>query len=200
MSAVGDLAVPQQEWQAQTRRHQAGCSGLRFRSLCRLQIMGAWGSLDARPSCNRRRGSLESAGEKEERPSCALPEDRIPIADRRNYRIVKATTNLSDHLMRHLLKERYLRRALMQTRPLLTENHKIERLKWCVGHVQENLERTFAAETAMALNKTCISIQPITEDIMKHDGGNAFRLRHMHKDILLRAGELAVSLSCDANI
>ncbi|KAE9076472.1 hypothetical protein PF010_g23885 [Phytophthora fragariae] len=175
--------------------------------------MGAWGSLDARPSCNRRRGSLESAGEKEERPSCALPEDRIPIADRRNlpedripiadrrnYRIVKATTNLSDHLMRHLLKERYLRRALMQTRPLLTENHKIERLKWCVGHVQENLERTFAAETAMALNKTCISIQPITEDIMKHDGGNAFRLRHMHKDILLRAGELAVSLSCDANI
>ncbi|KAE8900838.1 hypothetical protein PF005_g10447 [Phytophthora fragariae] len=44
----------------------------------------------------------------------------------------------------------------------------------------------------MALNKTFISIQLIMEDIMKHDGGNAFRLRHMHKDRLLRAGELAV--------
>ncbi|KAE9131466.1 hypothetical protein PF005_g5289 [Phytophthora fragariae] len=35
-------------------------------------------------------------------------------------------------------------------------------------------------------------VQLIMEDIMQHGPGNAFRLRHMLEDRLLRAGELAV--------
>ncbi|KAG1696586.1 hypothetical protein DVH05_018279 [Phytophthora capsici] len=35
-------------------------------------------------------------------------------------------------MIRQLQKEGFLRRALTQTRPLLTEKHKTDRLKWCL--------------------------------------------------------------------
>ncbi|ETP44333.1 hypothetical protein F442_09062 [Phytophthora nicotianae P10297] len=46
----------------------------------------------------------------------------------------------------------------------------------------------FASTTTTTLNKTFLSVQLIMQNIMRHNGGNAFRLSHIQKDKLLRAG------------
>ncbi|KUF78922.1 hypothetical protein AM588_10000086 [Phytophthora nicotianae] len=44
-------------------------------------------------------------------------------------------------MIRQLQREGYLRRSLTQTRPLLTEKHKTDRLKWCLLHVTQSTDR-----------------------------------------------------------
>ncbi|KAG1709291.1 hypothetical protein DVH05_019934 [Phytophthora capsici] len=113
------------------------------------------------------------------------------VADRNNYRTIEEGAGLTPYMIRQLQKEGFLRRALTQTRPLLTEKHKTAE-----GLIVE-VEMAFASTTTSTLNKTFLSVQLIKQSIMRHNGGNAFRLSHIQKGKLLRAGELPDSLSCD---
>ncbi|ETO70672.1 hypothetical protein F444_12872, partial [Phytophthora nicotianae P1976] len=56
------------------------------------------------------------------------------VADRNNHRTIEEGAGLTPYMIRQLQREGYLRRALTQTRPLLTEKHKTDRLKWCLLH------------------------------------------------------------------
>ncbi|KAI9984554.1 hypothetical protein PInf_005914 [Phytophthora infestans] len=52
-----------------------------------------------------------------------------PVNERENQRLLKRASNMSYYLVQQLIKEGYIRRALRQTRPLLTPTHKFARLR-----------------------------------------------------------------------
>jgi len=52
----------------------------------------------------------------------------VPVNDRENQRRIQATSTVSTFLIQQLMKEGYLRRAMRQTRPMLTNAHKLARL------------------------------------------------------------------------
>ncbi|KAE8883553.1 hypothetical protein PF005_g1814 [Phytophthora fragariae] len=140
------------------------------------------------------RWNLRGRNKKDRAALCQKIRD-IPKADRRNYRFAKAATTISDHLMRQLLKDGYLHRALTQTRPLLTETHKIERLKWCVGYVKQNWdgECSFDAmyDTVHVDELTTLLNGPSNQPLMKkiyliRGCGRQKRLRSAFKYSFLR--------------
>ncbi|KAI9980340.1 hypothetical protein PInf_026423 [Phytophthora infestans] len=53
----------------------------------------------------------------------------VPVNERENQRLLQRASNMSYYLVQQLIKEGYIRRALRQTRPLLTPTHKFARLR-----------------------------------------------------------------------
>nr|KAE8929336.1 hypothetical protein PF009_g20546 [Phytophthora fragariae] len=62
----------------------------------------------------------------------------VPVNERENHRKIQQASNTSSYLIQQLIKEGYMRRALRQTRSLLTASHKVARLKLAVNHVKLN--------------------------------------------------------------
>ncbi|KAE8973997.1 hypothetical protein PF005_g26101 [Phytophthora fragariae] len=62
----------------------------------------------------------------------------VPVNERENHRKIQQASNTSSYLVQQLIKEGYMRRALRQTRPLLTASHRVARLKFAVNHVKLN--------------------------------------------------------------
>ncbi|KAE9261984.1 hypothetical protein PF008_g32720 [Phytophthora fragariae] len=64
----------------------------------------------------------------------------------------------------------------------------------------KEVKLAFEETTAATPNKTFLSLQAVMEQIMRCGGSNNYKLGHMHKDKLLRAGTLPISLPCDVNV
>ncbi|KAE9302957.1 hypothetical protein PF008_g22352 [Phytophthora fragariae] len=62
----------------------------------------------------------------------------VPVNERENHRKIQQASNTSSYLIQQLIKEGYMRRALRQTRSLLTASHRVARLKLAVNHVKLN--------------------------------------------------------------
>ncbi|ETI37296.1 hypothetical protein F443_16691 [Phytophthora nicotianae P1569] len=67
----------------------------------------------------------------------------VAVNDRENQRAVQEGSGVSSYLVQQLIKEGFLRRALRQTRPLLTPSHRLRRLRFCMDHVIPQLDGTY---------------------------------------------------------
>ncbi|GMG16319.1 unnamed protein product [Phytophthora fragariaefolia] len=62
----------------------------------------------------------------------------------------------------------------------------------------QEVENAFNKTSADTLNKTFLTLQHVMEHIMNSNGGNDYRLGHLHKNKLMRTDSLPTSLPCDA--
>ncbi|GMF49676.1 unnamed protein product [Phytophthora fragariaefolia] len=62
----------------------------------------------------------------------------------------------------------------------------------------QEVENAFNKTSADTLNKTFLTLQHVMEHIMSSNGGNDYRLGHLHKNKLMRTDSLPTSLPCDA--
>jgi hypothetical protein len=69
-----------------------------------------------------------------------------------------------------------------------------------IDELIEAVHESFNALTADSLNDVFLSLQMCMEEIMRCDGGNNYKLRHMSKAKLRREGRLPMTLMCDPSV
>ncbi|ETI40837.1 hypothetical protein F443_13850 [Phytophthora nicotianae P1569] len=86
---------------------------------------------------------IRSMGERKDRGELCKRLAEVAVNDRENQRAVQEGSGVSSYLVQQLIKEGFLRRALRQTRPLLTPSHRLRRLRFCMDHVIPQLDGTY---------------------------------------------------------
>ena len=63
-----------------------------------------------------------------------------------------------------------------------------------------SVERAFEAYQATILAKSYVTLQTVLREVMKEEGGNGYKLKHMGKDAILKEGPLPKALPCDGEL
>ncbi|RHY37225.1 hypothetical protein DYB30_010981 [Aphanomyces astaci] len=114
----------------------------------------------------------------------------IPRIQRSNMRDISEASGISISTISRALKKGIIKRRSSRLKPLLTEENMRERLQYCGAHTlgEEKLSNVF------------LTLQAVMRLVLEHHGGNGFKLPHLHKDAMKRAGTLMENVSCPVSV
>lgn len=69
-----------------------------------------------------------------------------------------------------------------------------------IQELVEGVEEEFENYEVDKLFRSFVTLQAVMVEVMKNEGGNDYKLPHLHKDRRQNEGRLIIFLSCDAQL
>ncbi|RHY49893.1 hypothetical protein DYB30_010956 [Aphanomyces astaci] len=130
----------------------------------------------------------------------------VPQEQRTTMRDISVATALSLGTICRNLKAGTLQRRSSRLKPMLTDANRAERVGFCRSHVRRiaatSLAEAAATVTAFGekLDNVFLTFQAVMRLVLEHNGDNQFRLPHMNKAAMRRAGTLMANVICPVSL